>query len=176
MGATWENAKRYWWGGRLLLYAGALSAGLLVDARTPAGVAEWLIGLLLVAIAIVVGDVTEMLLVAGAVSGFVLAGLWTSPAGPVPFWLEAVNRIGGLVVIWVAVWVGRRHRIAERELRILRGLLRICAECKRIFNEDDGWESLERYITEHSEAQFTHGLCPKCFEHYRAQIPTAKRP
>jgi hypothetical protein len=84
--------------------------------------------------------------------------------------MEAANRAGGLVVISVAVWVARRHRIAERELRTLRGLLPICAACKKIRNEQDQWESLERYITERSEAQFTHSLCPACFERYRSQI------
>lgn len=170
MAAKWKYAKRYWWNGRLPLYLVALAAGLLLDSLTPYGAAEWLIGLLLVCIAIVMGEVEEMLLVAGAVALCVLAGLWLSPAGQISFGMEAANRAGGLVVISVAVWVARRRRIAERELHTLRGLLPICAACKKIRNEEDQWENLERYITERSQAQFTHSLCPVCFERYRSQI------
>jgi hypothetical protein len=170
MAVKWEGLKRYWWNGRIVLYLAALSGGLVADAHTPYGAAEWLIGLLLVCVAIVVGEVSEMLLVAGAVTVCVLAGLWLSPAGPIPLWLETANRLGGLLVIGVSVWVARRRRIAEGELRVLRGLLPICAKCKKIRNEDDHWESLERYISHRSEAQFTHSLCPACFEHYRSQI------
>ena len=170
MAAKWNYVQRYWWNGRLALYLVGLLAGLAADAYTPYGAAEWLAGLLLVCVAIVMGEVEEMLLVGGAVALCVLAGLWLSPSGQISFWMEAANRAGGLVVISVAVWVARRHRIAERELRTLRGLLPICAACKKIRNEQDQWESLERYITERSEAQFTHSLCPVCFERYRSQI------
>jgi hypothetical protein len=170
MAAIGEKIRPYWWNGRLLLYVVGLSAGLVADAHTPYGAAEWLVGLLLVCVAIVMGDVAEMLLVAGAVVLCVLVGLWLSPSGQISFAMEAANRAGGLLVISVAVWVARRRRIAERELRTLRGLLPICAACKKIRNEDDQWESLERYITEHSEAHFTHSLCPVCFERYRSQI------
>jgi hypothetical protein len=165
-----KRAGQYWWNGRSLFYAAALAAGLVVDAHTPYGAAEWLIAVLAVSIAIVVGETSEMLLVAGAGAVCVVAGLWMSPAGPIPFWLEAANRLGGLAVIGVAVWVARRRRLAERELRILRGLLPICASCKKIRNENQQWESLERYISKRSEAQFTHSLCPVCFERYRSQI------
>lgn len=49
-------------------------------------------------------------------------------------------------------------------LKLLGGLLPICAACKKIRNEDEEWESLEKYIMEHSEATFTHGVCPDCRE------------
>jgi response regulator RpfG family c-di-GMP phosphodiesterase len=49
----------------------------------------------------------------------------------------------------------------------LEGLITICMYCKQIRNESDSWEQLEKYITEHSEARFSHGICPKCVkEHY----------
>ena len=44
----------------------------------------------------------------------------------------------------------------------LRGILPICAQCKNIRNEAGQWETLENYVHEHSEAQFTHGICPEC--------------
>ena len=55
----------------------------------------------------------------------------------------------------------------ERELRELRGLLSICSHCKRIRNDQGDWEQLESYISHHSRADFSHGLCPECLrEHY----------
>lgn len=50
----------------------------------------------------------------------------------------------------------------ERELASLRGLLRICASCKRIRNNDGTWDQIEAFIASHSEADFTHGMCQDC--------------
>jgi len=50
----------------------------------------------------------------------------------------------------------------ERELANLRGLLRVCATCRRIHAADGSWDQLEAYIAAHSEADFTHVLCPEC--------------
>ncbi len=60
-------------------------------------------------------------------------------------------------------------RVAELEaalscLNRLQGLLPICAYCKRIRNDRNYWQRVESYITEHSEAEFTHGVCPQCYE------------
>ena len=46
----------------------------------------------------------------------------------------------------------------------LRGLLPICAWCKQIRDYDGYWQSVEDYIQAHSNAEFTHGICPACFE------------
>ena len=46
----------------------------------------------------------------------------------------------------------------------LSGLLPICAYCKRIRRDDNYWQQLEAYIAEHSEADFSHGICPPCLE------------
>ena len=46
----------------------------------------------------------------------------------------------------------------------LSGLLPICSYCKRIRRDDNYWQQLEAYIAEHSEADFSHGICPPCFE------------
>lgn len=46
----------------------------------------------------------------------------------------------------------------------LSGLLPICAYCKRIRRDDNYWQQLEGYIAEHSEADFSHGICPPCLE------------
>ncbi|MEM1180408.1 MAG: two-component regulator propeller domain-containing protein, partial [Acidobacteriota bacterium] len=54
------------------------------------------------------------------------------------------------------------HRARKREVKVLRGLLPICSQCKKIRSQDGEWETLESYIDGHSEAKFTHGFCPQC--------------
>lgn len=46
--------------------------------------------------------------------------------------------------------------------KALSGFLPICASCKKIRDEQNQWINIEEYFTEHSEAEFTHGLCPEC--------------
>ena len=48
------------------------------------------------------------------------------------------------------------------QVKRLSGLLPICASCKRIRNEEGGWQQIEDYIACHSEADFSHGICPQC--------------
>jgi hypothetical protein len=48
------------------------------------------------------------------------------------------------------------------EIRVLKGMLPICASCKKIRTKNGEWTQMERYITEHSNASFSHGLCPEC--------------
>jgi GAF domain-containing protein len=51
---------------------------------------------------------------------------------------------------------------AYNEIKILRGILPICSYCKKIRNDDGYWETVEAYITEHSDVDFSHGICPEC--------------
>jgi PAS domain S-box-containing protein len=55
-----------------------------------------------------------------------------------------------------------RLQEALDEVNVLKGLLSICASCKRIKDDHENWQPLEGYIQAHSEAKFTHGLCPDC--------------
>ena len=80
--------------------------------------------------------------------------------------------------LWARVQVGVRvltlqERLADRvaelqtalsNVKQLRGLLPICSYCKRIRGDDQYWQQVDAYITDHSEAQFSHGICPPCFE------------
>lgn len=50
------------------------------------------------------------------------------------------------------------------ELKILKGIIPICSYCKKIRNESGAWDRLEAYIHSHSEACFSHGICPECYE------------
>jgi hypothetical protein len=51
---------------------------------------------------------------------------------------------------------------ALAEIRTLRGLLPICAWCKRVRNEEFAWQSIESYVQSHSHAEFTHDICETC--------------
>jgi phosphoserine phosphatase RsbU/P len=66
-------------------------------------------------------------------------------------------------------------RLAELETALakvkeLRGLLPICAYCKRIRGDANYWEQLESYISAHTDATFSHGICPPCFATVMADI------
>jgi PAS domain S-box-containing protein len=50
----------------------------------------------------------------------------------------------------------------ETEVNRLRGLLPICAYCKKVRNDENYWEQIETYVSSHSEALFSHGICPDC--------------
>ena len=57
-------------------------------------------------------------------------------------------------------------RRARQEIRTLRGILPTCAHCKRIRDHQGTWHTLESYLTEHTEARFSHGICPGCIPAY----------
>ena len=51
----------------------------------------------------------------------------------------------------------------EDQLRQLRGIIPICSYCKKIRDDDESWQQLETYISAHSDAMFSHGICPACY-------------
>lgn len=53
---------------------------------------------------------------------------------------------------------------ALKEVKVLRGLIPMCASCKKIRNDGGFWQQLEEYLGEHSEAEFSHGLCQPCIK------------
>lgn len=66
---------------------------------------------------------------------------------------------------------GQRDRLAQLvvelqasldKVKVLSGLLPICASCKKIRDDQGYWNQIELYITDHSEAGFTHSICPQC--------------
>ena len=56
------------------------------------------------------------------------------------------------------------------EIKTLQGILPICSHCKKIRNDEGVWNRLESYITQHSDAQFTHGVCPDCISEFYPEI------
>jgi PAS domain S-box-containing protein len=56
---------------------------------------------------------------------------------------------------------------ALTQVKTLKGLLPICAHCKKVRDDEGYWQQIEQYIHDHSEAEFSHGICPDCLEkHY----------
>jgi len=65
---------------------------------------------------------------------------------------------------------------ALSEIKTLRGIIPICASCKKIRDDKEHWNQIEVYIKEHSEADFSHGICPECAEkHYPEYNPYKKK-
>ena len=63
---------------------------------------------------------------------------------------------------------------ANEKIKILKGFLPICSHCKKIRNDEGYWLQLEKYITEHSEAQFSHGICPTCEKVHYSELLSGK--
>lgn len=57
-------------------------------------------------------------------------------------------------------------REALAKVKTLSGFIPICASCKKIRDDQGYWSQIESYISEHSDAEFSHGLCPECLEKY----------
>jgi ligand-binding sensor domain-containing protein len=120
-------------------------------------------------------------------------GAWNSVGASVdivlvPLFYQAgwFRALSALVIIGLFVSVGsawHRRRVAlleanDRELRrrvdeavahikVLRGLLPVCAWCHRVRDDDGYWTQMEAYVREHSQAEFSHSLCPDCLkEHF----------
>lgn len=78
--------------------------------------------------------------------------------------LRARLRIGSRIVGLQQALAARVDELQQALVNVKRlsGLLPICAYCKRIRNNQDYWMQVERYLAEHSEAEFSHGICPEC--------------
>jgi len=55
-------------------------------------------------------------------------------------------------------------RTALDEVKTLRGIIPICSYCKKIRDDKGAWDIVEAYICDHSDAQFSHGICPDCYK------------
>ena len=80
--------------------------------------------------------------------------------------------------------LGLQQKLAERvaelqdaltNVKQLRGLLPICSYCKRIRGDDQYWQQVEGYIADHSDAQFSHGICPSCYATISAELDEVSR-
>ena len=88
--------------------------------------------------------------------------------------LALATALRGVVIVFLALWFARLadfERALERRVKVLEGLVPICAHCKNIRNETGEWEPMEKYISRRSDAEFSHGICPSCMEkHYGGEL------
>jgi DNA-binding response OmpR family regulator len=80
--------------------------------------------------------------------------------------LKARLRIGSRIVSLQQALGARVNELQQAlsSVRALSGLLPICAYCKRIRDDKDYWLQIEHYLSEHSDARFSHGICPDCMK------------
>lgn len=95
------------------------------------------------------------------------SAFWQVPWTIMTATLNGFIQIAVLLAFAFLVDQAAQRKALYAEVQLLRGILPICCFCKKIRNEDGKWEPLEKYISEHSDAQFSHGLCPDCAQkHY----------
>lgn len=71
-----------------------------------------------------------------------------------------------VVTVVILVLMTRTIRKYQQKIKTLEGIIPICMHCKEIRDEQGVWHSLEHYISERSDARFSHGICPKCIKKY----------
>jgi hypothetical protein len=81
------------------------------------------------------------------------------------------------IVVIIQILVFRK---LYKRIKVLEGFIPICAKCKKIRNAKDQWEQMEKYITQHSLATFSHSICPDCLKQlypdfYNSKMKTAQK-
>ena len=75
-----------------------------------------------------------------------------------------INLFGLAVFALMSIAMHRMLCILYEENKSLRGILPICANCKKIRDDEGYWRDVALYISQHSEAEFSHGICPECIQ------------
>lgn len=153
----------------LHLTCAALILGTLaMDLCIPLGVVVGVLYIAAVLVSLWSPRARVTVLVAALSSALIVGALLYKPVVPAT-WKAVFNRGISLCAVWTTALLGLRLKKAERkreqavrDSRILRGLLPICASCKKIRDDKGYWTQIEKYIGAHSEADFTHGICPEC--------------
>ncbi len=124
-------------------------------------------------------------------------GLWNNQGATLrivitpPFWATMEFRIfaiGFFVSLLIAghYWRVRMMRIRQiqlegevenalAEIKTLKGIVPICSFCKKIRDDQGYWAQLELYISQHSDAEFSHGICPECMKKQMDKLKNSNR-
>ncbi len=94
--------------------------------------------------------------------------LWTIPWTLFEAGLNAIIRIAVLTSFaFIIDRNANQYRRLSREVQLLEGLIPVCSFCKKIRDENDQWQPMEKYIMARSTVSFSHGVCPDCVQkHY----------
>jgi sigma-B regulation protein RsbU (phosphoserine phosphatase) len=109
------------------------------------------------------------------------AGLGADDFIPKPFNVAELRARANVGLRMLALQESLARRVTELEaalssVKMLRGLLPMCSYCKKIRVDDKYWQQLEGYLSDHSEAQFSHGICPDCFPEVLDRLEASGRP
>ena len=138
-----------------------------------------MLGALAVAIAGQLGGRTAGLVAATAMAGTTASAMaWSGVASShiardnLTYWGMCLLLGGGIGHL---AEINRRLLAAHAEIQRLRGFLPICAECKKVRNDDGLWQRVEDYLYTRSELRFSHCLCPTCSEAAWRDLASSER-
>ena len=154
---------------RIIALGVAISAVVFgLDSMIPLGVAGGVPYILVVLVSLWSPRIRLTYYAAIGVSILVIAGFYTSPPGG-ELWKIVCNRGLALFAIWTTAVLSVQQKTIQiekekalSELNVLGGMLPICASCKKIRDDHGYWSQIESDIRDHSEAEFSHGICPDC--------------
>jgi hypothetical protein len=178
-GGDWPHLRQRLTSRAIAIAGSLLAIALLRHARTraaysriAAGYAWWVAGFIVVINALRLTWLTSR--AEGDIGGDIVI-------------IAAVNAFGTLLVqrrlaleqdVSVAWEAEHDARVtsdrALAELRTLRGIIPICSYCKKVRSEVGDWEQIESYVRTHSDAEFSHGICPECVETHYPESEFAK--
>ena len=140
----------------------------IIDLLTPLGVSAGIPYILVILISLWAHRIKLPYYWAIGGSTLTIIGFFLSPNGG-ELWKSLINRSLVIFAIWaVAILSVQRKIIYEEkekallEIKVLKGFLPICASCKKIRDDQGRWNRIESYISDRSEAKFSHGICPEC--------------
>jgi CheY-like chemotaxis protein len=124
---------------------------------------------------------TPVIMVTGNTGSYTLADAFS--AGAMDYIIKPVQKVELLARVRSALTLkretdARKAREAQllaknldlqramHEIQVLRGLIKICSYCKKIKNDQGTWQQIEMYIREHTEAEFSHGICADCIDRH----------
>jgi len=160
----------------------------LIDLQTELGVADGVLYISVILMAHGLRQQKAVFYVATISSLLTLLGFRFSPPGG-ELWKVVANRLLALYAIWVTAlisWHRKKIEIqregmilelkeAHSRIKILSGFLPICAYCKKIRDDQGQWHQMEAYIRNHSQAEFSHGMCPDCAERVLGELSEIKK-
>jgi len=137
----------------------------------PVSIGAWYIGF--------VGAISLAILSAGVWFGADVLTGHTYSATVFAVWNTLVRLVSFLAIGWsvsrIKLLIDREREVSVSlrrslsQIKVLETFLPICAQCKKIRNQEGVWQQLEDYIGQHSNTQFSHGYCPECAKNIMAE-------
>lgn len=139
----------------LPLFIGVLIAGIfLADFLTPTGVIVSILYPIPVYLTRFLRPLRVVPASAALCTALTVITWYASPLAGIP-WIVMMNRLLVVCLIWGTAYL-------TAQIKILYGYIRVCSACKKIQDDGGRWVAWELYISRHSEADFTHGMCEEC--------------